>query len=120
MALPLPAESLFQLPLPGRGHAAAVHPSRPEAIAFARRPGTFALVINCATGEVTHRLTPPDGMQFNGHGAFSLDSALLMTSEVVAESSEGRIGLWETHVLREFSHSKIHRPRELMRKVQVA
>jgi uncharacterized protein len=53
-------------------------------------------VIDCATGETRHRLTPPDGMQFNGHGAYSLDGSLLMTSEVVAEGSEGRIGLWDT------------------------
>ncbi len=88
--------SLFQIALPGRGHAAAAHPTRAEAVAFARRPGTFALVIDCATGETRHRLTPPDGMQFNGHGAFSADGSLLMTSEVVAETSEGRIGLWDT------------------------
>lgn len=87
-------QSLFQIPLPARGHAAAAHPTRPEAVAFARRPGTFALVINCATGAVTHRLTPPDGMQFNGHGAFSADGSVLMTSEVVADGSAGRIGLW--------------------------
>lgn len=88
--------SLFQIALPGRGHAAAAHPTRAEAVAFARRPGTFALVIDCATGETRHRLTPPEGMQFNGHGAFSADGTLLMTSEVVAETSEGRIGLWDT------------------------
>ena len=88
--------SLFGLPLPGRGHAAAAHPIRAEAVAFARRPGTFALVIDCGTGAVRHRLTPPDGLQFNGHGAFSADGTLLMTSEVVAETSEGRIGLWDT------------------------
>lgn len=88
--------SLFQIALPGRGHAAAAHPTRAEAVAFARRPGTFALVIDCATGETRHRLTPPEGVQFNGHGAFSADGALLMTSEVVAETSEGRIGLWDT------------------------
>ena len=88
--------SLFQIALPGRGHAAAAHPSLAEAVAFARRPGTFALVIDCATGEMRHRLTPPDGMQFNGHGAYSADGSLLMTSEVVAETAEGRIGLWDT------------------------
>jgi hypothetical protein len=65
-------------------------------VAFARRPGTFALVIDCGTGAVRARLTPPEGMQFNGHGAFSADGTLLMTSEVVAETSEGRIGLWDT------------------------
>ncbi|NTT85917.1 DUF1513 domain-containing protein [Tabrizicola fusiformis] len=88
-------QSLFQIELPARGHAAAAHPDRPEAVAFARRPGTYALVLNCVTGRVTARLTPPEGRQFNGHGAFSPDGALLMTSEVVAEGSEGRIGLWD-------------------------
>jgi hypothetical protein len=89
-------QSLFQVALPGRGHAAAAHPTRAEAVAFARRPGTFALVIDCGTGSVRHRLTPPEGLQFNGHGAFSVDGSVLMTSEVVAETSEGRIGLWDT------------------------
>ncbi|WP_112311785.1 DUF1513 domain-containing protein [Pseudogemmobacter bohemicus] len=89
-------ESLFSIALPARGHAAAAHPLRPEAVAFARRPGVFAIVLDCFTGAVRHRLTPPEGRQFNGHGAFSADGALLMTSEVVAEGSEGRIGLWET------------------------
>ncbi|WP_225028193.1 DUF1513 domain-containing protein [Xinfangfangia pollutisoli] len=88
--------TLFTLPLPARGHAAAAHPTRPLAVAFARRPGVFALVLDCRTGEIAHRLTPPEGRQFNGHGAFSEDGSLLMTSEVVAEGSAGRVGLWET------------------------
>ena len=86
----------FRLDLPARGHAAAAHPWRPEAVAFARRRGTYALVIDCAQGEVAARLTPPEGRQFNGHGAFSADGAVLYTSEVVAEGSEGRLGLWDT------------------------
>ena len=89
-------ESLFRIGLPGRGHAAAAHPTQALAVAFARRPGVFALVIDCATGTTRYHLTPPEGRQFNGHGAFSSDGALLMTSEVVAEGSAGRIGLWET------------------------
>ena len=89
-------DSLFAIPLPGRGHAAAAHPTRAEAVAFARRPGTFALVIDCVNGKVKAQLTPPEGRQFNGHGVFSDDGALLMTSEVVAEGSAGRIGLWDT------------------------
>lgn len=93
-------DSLFSLPLPARGHAAAAHPSRPLAVAFARRPGAFAVVIDCRTGEVTARLTPPEGRQFNGHGVFSADGALLYTSEVVAEGSEGRIGLWDAASFR--------------------
>lgn len=89
-------QELFRLDLPARGHAAAAHPWRPEAVAFARRPGTYALVIDCARGEVAARLTPPEGRQFNGHGAFSADGAVLYTSEVVAEGSAGRLGLWDT------------------------
>lgn len=89
-------QSLFQIPLPARGHAAAAHPSLPQAVAFARRPGTFALVIDCFSGAVLHQLTPPEGRQFNGHGVFSPDGSRLMTSEVVAEGSSGRIGLWDT------------------------
>ena len=88
--------SLFAVALPARGHAAAAHPTRAEAVAFARRPGTYALVLNCLTGAQTHRLTPPDTNQFNGHGAYSADGALLMTSEVIANGSAGRIGLWDT------------------------
>ena len=48
-------EIAFQIPLPARGHAAAAHPETPHAVAFARRPGTFALVIDCATGAVAPR-----------------------------------------------------------------
>ncbi|MGQ0566434.1 MAG: DUF1513 domain-containing protein [Gemmobacter sp.] len=93
-------DSLFRIPLPARGHAAAAHPLRPHAVAFARRPGHFALVIDCVGGTVLHRLTPPAGQQFNGHGCFSADGALLMTSEVVGETSEGRIGLWDADYRR--------------------
>lgn len=89
-------DSVFSIPLPARGHAAAAHPTRPVAVAFARRPGTFGLVIDCTTGSVRNRITPPAGRQFNGHGAFSADAETLYTSEVVAESSQGRIGLWRT------------------------
>lgn len=87
-------QSLFRIPLPARGHAAAAHPELPQAVAFARRPGAFALVIDCFTGAVRHQLTPPDGRQFNGHGVFSADGKWLMTSEVVAQGSAGRIGVW--------------------------
>jgi hypothetical protein len=93
-------ESLFEVALPARGHAAAAHPTQALAVAFARRPGTYALMIDCLTGFVRHQLTPPAGRQFNGHGAFSADGSLLMTSEVVAEGSAGRIGVWETDGFR--------------------
>ncbi len=83
----------FDLPLPERGHAAAAHPSRPEAVAFARRPGTFALVIDCATGREAARLESPEGRHFYGHGAFSADGALLWAAENDYEAARGVIGV---------------------------
>ena len=87
--------SVFSVLLPARGHAATAHPTRPEAVAFARRPGIYALVLDCANGVVLARLAPPGDSQFNGHGCFSQDGSVLYTSEVIADSSEGRIGLWD-------------------------
>jgi hypothetical protein len=85
----------FHVPLPARGHAGAGHPTRAVAVAFARRPGQFALVIDCATDDVRHRLVPPEGRQFNGHGVFAEGGALLLTSEQRADTSAGVIGLWD-------------------------
>ncbi|MFV1527913.1 MULTISPECIES: DUF1513 domain-containing protein [unclassified Phaeobacter] len=86
---------LFRHALPARGHAAAAHPSRPEAVAFARRPGQFADVIDCRNGAALARLTPPTGHHFYGHGVFSPDGAYLFTTENAYESGDGRIGIWD-------------------------
>lgn len=90
-------DDCFRVPLPARGHAAAAHPTRPEAVAFARRPGTYALVINCATGRVASRLSASAGCEFSGHGVFSLDGDRLFTSEVEVNTGQGRIGIWSRH-----------------------
>ena len=85
----------FQVPILGRGHAAAAHPFRAEAVGFARRPGVFASIINCATGKETARLNCPDGRHFYGHGAFSSDGTTLFTTENDFEAGQGRIGVWD-------------------------
>jgi uncharacterized protein len=107
----------FRLPLAARGHAGAGHPTRPEAVAFARRPGDFALVIDCTTGQTLARLSPPNGQYFNGHGTFSRDGAILYTVENMAETSVGRIGIWNSTSWRrigEFSTQGIG-PHDLLR-----
>lgn len=85
----------FALPLPGRGHAAAAHPERAEAVAFARRPGNFALVLDCGSGREVARLTTPNGLHFYGHGAFTADGRFLLTTENAYDVPEGRIGVWD-------------------------
>lgn len=87
-------QDLFRIPLPTRGHAATAHPSAPEAVAFARRPGTYALVIDCVNGAVTHRLQAPQGRHFYGHGAFIAGGDLLVTSENDIATGQGMLGLW--------------------------
>lgn len=85
----------FEIPLPARGHAAAAHPQRPEAVAFARRPGRFAVILDCAQGKETARLHAPSGRHFYGHGAFSEDGEVLFTTENDYEAARGAIGVWD-------------------------
>ncbi|MCH2068494.1 MAG: DUF1513 domain-containing protein [Shimia sp.] len=88
-------EITFTIPLPARGHTAAAHPERAEAVAFARRPGTFALVMDCRDGAVLKTLTAPESRHFYGHGTFSADGTALFTSENDYEGGEGVIGVWD-------------------------
>ncbi len=87
--------SAFAIDLPGRGHAAAAHPHRAEAVAIARRPGTFALVLDCTSGAVLSRLAAPAGRHFYGHGAFTADGAMLLLTENDIDTGAGRISLWD-------------------------
>ncbi|NIZ14915.1 DUF1513 domain-containing protein [Phaeobacter sp. HF9A] len=91
---------LFRHPLPDRGHAASAHPTRPEAVAFARRPGRFADVIDCRSGAQLARLEPPEGHHFYGHGVFSPDASTLYTTENAYDLGEGRIGVWDARDYR--------------------
>lgn len=88
-------EILFTLPLPERGHAAAAHPELAQAVAFARRPGTFAVVVDCISGTEIARLKAPTGQHFYGHGVFSQDGRLLFTTENNFDAGEGMIGVWD-------------------------
>tara|TARA_R110002049_G_scaffold23781_6_gene84674 strand:- start:59588 stop:60652 length:1065 start_codon:yes stop_codon:yes gene_type:complete len=86
---------IFRIPLPARGHAAAAHPQKPEAVAFARRPGTFAVVMDCRNGASKAWLEAPQGRHFYGHGAFTKDGRTLLTTENDFENGQGRIGMWD-------------------------
>jgi len=87
-------QDLFTIPLPGRGHAACAHPTAPEAVAFARRPGTYALVIDCVSGDVSAQMQAPEGRHFNGHGVFLSDGDTLCTPENDFIIGRGVIGFW--------------------------
>jgi uncharacterized protein len=107
-ALSANGRSLFHLALPARGHAAAAHPTDAVAVAFARRPGAYALVLDMARGAVLHRLTPPANRHFNGHGAFSADGTRLFTAEQRADDSAGIIGVWDAQSLARITEFPTH------------
>ncbi|MEM9212205.1 MAG: DUF1513 domain-containing protein [Pseudomonadota bacterium] len=85
----------FEITLPARGHAAAAHPRLAHAVAFARRPGTYAVVVDCAQGRQIARLEAPMGRHFYGHGVFSADGDLLFTTENDFDNAKGLVGVWD-------------------------
>src|SRR5687767_12051630 len=55
---------VFDIPLPGRGHGAAFRPAPAHCVVFARRPGTFAVVIDLERGEALRRIDAGAGRHF--------------------------------------------------------
>jgi hypothetical protein len=86
---------LFERPLPARGHGVAFHPARPHCAVFARRPGTFAWVLDTATGAVVRAVEPAAGRHFYGHGAFSRDGRLMFAAENDYPAGRGVLGVYD-------------------------
>lgn len=80
--------------LPGRGHDITQCPVTGRLVVFARRPGTFALVVGRAAG-ADEIVTSPENRHFYGHGAFSPDGRLLYTSENDYKAATGKIGIYD-------------------------
>ena len=88
-------DSVFDLPLPSRGHSFAVRPDGSAAVHFSRRPGRFALVLDLVQGTIARRVETPDGRHSYGHGVFSPDGRLLYTTENDFERERGVIGVYD-------------------------
>jgi hypothetical protein len=85
----------FDVTLPARGHSAALHPTRPVCVLFARRPGTFALAVDWDTGMVLHRIDSQPDRHFYGHGVFSADGGILFATENDFAGNRGVIGIFD-------------------------
>lgn len=83
----------YDVPLPGRGHGIALAPDRSQAVLVARRPGTFLVVFDTATGAVVQRLESRPDRHFFGHAVFSADGRRLYTTENDFEHGRGVIGV---------------------------
>lgn len=83
----------FDLPIPGRGHGAAIAPDGGTAVVFGRRPGGFAQEIDLGAGRPLRGLPRAEGRWFCGHGTFSADGHQLYATEIDA-AGEGVVGVY--------------------------
>ena len=84
-----------EIPLSARGHDIALHAASGRAVAFARRPGTFAIAFETARTAEPVIFTAEEGRHFYGHGAFSRDGRLLYVSENDIAAARGVIGIYD-------------------------
>lgn len=82
-------------PLPGRGHGFAANPRVQWLVAFARRPGNFAVAIHRRKSIEPILFHTPEDRHFYGHGVFSEDGRLLYAAENAFETGEGAIGVYD-------------------------
>ena len=81
--------------LPARSHGMAFSPATNHLVAFARRPGTFALVIDRSGRAEPRTIAAAQERHFFGHGCFSPDGRLLYASENDFDANRGVIGLYD-------------------------
>lgn len=86
---------LRQVPLSARGHDIALHRPQGRAVAFARRPGTFAVAFSLKDEREPMIFNAQEGRHFYGHGAFSADGRVLYVSENDIAAGQGVIGLYD-------------------------
>jgi hypothetical protein len=82
-------------PLPARSHGMAFSPASGHLVAFARRPGTFALVIDRTGKADPVTIAAAEDRHFFGHGCFSPDGRMLYASENDFDANRGVIGLYD-------------------------
>jgi hypothetical protein len=88
-------EIIDRMALPARSHGMAYSTASGRVVAFARRPGTFAMVFDPARQAEPILITSPEGRHFYGHGHFSPDGHLLYASENDFDGNRGMIGLYD-------------------------
>lgn len=82
-------------PLPARSHGMAFSPATGHLVAFARRPGTFALIADRNGRAAPVTIAAAEDRHFFGHGCFSPDGRILYASENDFDANRGVIGLYD-------------------------
>jgi uncharacterized protein len=81
--------------LPARAHGMAFSPASRRAVAFARRPGTYAMILASDRAAEPIVITAAEGRHFFGHGCFSADGRLLYATENDFSANRGMIGVYD-------------------------
>ncbi|MDM9627035.1 DUF1513 domain-containing protein [Rhizobium sp. S152] len=89
-------EIIDRVALPARAHGMAFSPATSRAVAFARRPGTYAMIFDVAGRAEPIVIAAADNRHFYGHGAFSPDGRILYASENDFDANRGMIGLYDS------------------------
>ncbi|TAY69380.1 DUF1513 domain-containing protein [Rhizobium leguminosarum] len=88
-------EIVAQVALPARAHGMAFSTSTGKTVAFARRPGTYAMIFDPWNKSEPVVINSREDRHFYGHGAFSPDGRLLYASENDFDGNRGMIGLYD-------------------------
>ncbi len=88
-------EIVDRVALPARAHGMAFSKVTGHTVAFARRPGTYAMIFDPFGKGEPVVITSPAGRHFYGHGTFSPDGRLLYASENDFDNNRGVIGLYD-------------------------
>ncbi|MEM9574713.1 MAG: DUF1513 domain-containing protein, partial [Pseudomonadota bacterium] len=88
-------EVLHRYKLPDRGHDIVSNPEGDQLVAFARRPGTFAAIIDPSHQTPPRLISSVNGRHFYGHGVFSADGKFLFATENDFENARGTIGVYD-------------------------
>ena len=86
---------VFSADLPERGHDVTFDPVSRQAVVFARRPGSFAVVFDHTKRKQPLTIASVEGRHFFGHGVFSPDGRLLYATENDYENAAGMIGVYD-------------------------
>lgn len=84
-----------RVPLPARAHGMTYSPLTNRAVAFARRPGTYAMIFAPDRSVEPIVITSVEGRHFYGHGCFSADGRLLYATENDFAGNRGMIGVYD-------------------------
>ncbi|RFC00535.1 hypothetical protein B5K08_01300 [Rhizobium leguminosarum bv. trifolii] len=88
-------EIVDQVKLPARAHGMAFSAATGRTVAFARRPGTYAMIFDPRHKSEPIVISAREDRHFYGHGAFSADGRLLYASENDFDGNRGMIGIYD-------------------------